>query len=1118
MKHCAITLLLCGLSMAQTPSLPEGIRRDEMANLAAASLSATPDNPITGEQVRITLTIANQSQNAARGVPVVLFAGKTRIAATTVDIAGGNTVGVPFSWTPAAAGAWQLTALIDPDRRLVEENRADNVASLDLAVTDAALKSATLAVSDLELINQEGHSTIRARVRNDGTTPVSAPVVFRVQNSIVATAFVSALAPNESTLVEAAIAPQPSAARISAEVNPRFRTGTQMLLSQNVGLANDLRVDALSLHSAQFEASRPRRVTISFRIVNAGQNPITKPFRTRIFPGLIKSGVPTEDFITTPRLAPGETVFVSRTLEAPPAEFDVRVEADVDQVTADQNRDNNVAISHFQNPAPNIDRWVAIGPRRIDNEGNIGAVGALFHLAIDPKTPSTIYVGGNGEGIWKTTDGGGNWQPITDALPTLRSSALGLDPSNPSRLYLVTPDQGLFTTSDAGGSWSPFDTPSFIQGAAALAILRVHPTNPNLLLLTSNDGIYTYHADGAQPKWTLPLNLAPATDVIFDPSSPNTIYATLRDPATGLYISRDAGAHWTKSFGCPGGALPATDGVGAITLAFAGTRMYAAFKSDKKMEVYRTTGTSCQVGSQQEQSWERSYALTGDDANLLWNRIDADPATPNNVYLSGTVFRVSTDGGQSFNVQSGTQPHADHHGLAVDPTAPRNIYVICDGGIYRSNNRGAANSWQFIGDGILNVQFYAFSLAQSDPNLVIGGTQDNGTLAYTGSTVWNNINGGDGATTAIDPTNSQIQYSMNQGPDSMQRRVGTGAWKPIACGIPIASSCFNLFFQLDPTTPTTVLASCVSLFKSDSPVCNRGPFWPNNDTGDPNVWTEILPSASLSGSVLRSAVDPKLKIYYAGTSGGQVLAGPGGANWQTLFSGIGPVSDIKVDFDDPSIVYVSLIAGSGKGRVYRMKRLASVPTSANVNVADITSNLPSGLSVSALAVDRMNPFTIFVGTNQGVYRGRSSNGGATWTWTPYMNGLPLADVREMDVHPMTGVLRVATFGRGAYEVNTGDPVGSLLSASGKISFLRANDLGTGFGPPTDFLDAEIIVQLNTQPGKSFGFQLRADNEEDARDGMLATLRSAFRGNRTVLIDYFRTGIHNGRIIRVAKTN
>jgi hypothetical protein len=92
----------------------------------------------------------------------------------------------------------------------------------------------------------------------------------------------------------------------------------------------------------------------------------------------------------------------------------------------------------------------------------------------------------------------------------------------------------------------------------------------------------------------------------------------------------------------------------------------------------------------------------------------------------------------------------------------------------------------------------------------------------------------------------------------------------------------------------------------------------------------------------------------------------------------------------------------------------------------------------------------------------------------------------------------------------------LLQVSGKITFLRANDVGTGFGPPADYLDTEIEVQLDSQPGKSFGFQLRADDEEYARHGMLGVLRSAFRSNSTVVIDYYRTGTNNGRMIRVAK--
>src|SRR5260370_12214187 len=151
---------------------------------------------------------------------------------------------------------------------------------------------------------------------------------------------------------------------------------------------------------------------------------------------------------------------------------------------------------------------------------------------------------------------------------------------------------------------------------------------------------------------------------------------------------------------------------------------------------------------------------------------------------------------------------------------------------------------------------------------------------------------------------------MNQGPDSMQKRVGNGPWKCIGCGIPITPSCFNLFFELDTSAPTTVLASCLSLLKTDSPVCNRCPNWGQNDTGDPNVWTSILPQSSVSGSVDRSAGDRTVELYYAGTHGGQVWAGPRGAHLQLLFAGTGPVSDIKIDRDDPTTFYVSMVAGA----------------------------------------------------------------------------------------------------------------------------------------------------------------------------------------------------------------
>jgi hypothetical protein len=94
----------------------------------------------------------------------------------------------------------------------------------------------------------------------------------------------------------------------------------------------------------------------------------------------------------------------------------------------------------------------------------------------------------------------------------------------------------------------------------------------------------------------------------------------------------------------------------------------------------------------------------------------------------------------------------------------------------------------------------------------------------------------------------------------------------------------------------------------------------------------------------------------------------------------------------------------------------------------------------------------------------------------------------------------------------------LLESSGKLTFLRAHDVGTGWGPPTDFIDVEVVAKLNSLPTQAFGFQLRNDAERVTRQGMLSLLRDAFNNNWTVTLDYnIDPGKTNGIIIRVALT-
>jgi hypothetical protein len=94
------------------------------------------------------------------------------------------------------------------------------------------------------------------------------------------------------------------------------------------------------------------------------------------------------------------------------------------------------------------------------------------------------------------------------------------------------------------------------------------------------------------------------------------------------------------------------------------------------------------------------------------------------------------------------------------------------------------------------------------------------------------------------------------------------------------------------------------------------------------------------------------------------------------------------------------------------------------------------------------------------------------------------------------------------------PMDSVQGAQGRITLLRVHELGTGYGPPSDHIDAEVIVWLDAEPEKAFGFQLRDDECRRAAKGMLAVLRDAFNHDRPVRIDFIRSGCRTGRIIRV----
>jgi hypothetical protein len=754
-----------------------------------------------------------------------------------------------------------------------------------------------------------------------------------------------------------------------------------------------------------------------------------------------------------------------------------------------------------------IGRWVSIGPTRITSGdgANKNSVGRVTSLVVHPQSPQTIYVGARGSGVWKTDNGGASWTPVTDGLPTLTVSGLAIAPSQPQRLYLATP-QGIFRTDDGGATWPSVNTTLTNVLALDGGAMLVNPTNPNQVFANSCGSSTTggvQRSDDGGVNWRVVLAGNCGTGLVMDPQNSQIMEAALTSPGdgrSGVYQSRDGGATWFPQTGCPGLTLP-PPGNASIRLARSTRRLYASFKTGSQWSLFRTGSRVCTVNGHPDIGWEPGWVAGPNDAPALWSYIQADPANPQVVYATGTVFRVSTDGGLNFSVPT-PQPHVDHHAFAVDPTNPAVIFAGSDGGIYKSTNRGQSGSWSFIGEGLATVEFYDIADSAKEPAVIIGGTQDNGTSRFNGSsTVWSYLVGGDSEVVETSESDPKRLYEIGQAMAQIRTSSDGGSnWQDIGAGLP--ADCLPWTGEF-PSTPTLqfrihpdgrVLANC------------KGPLW----RGLP--WAQILNPPNQATTTV--AVDPRTDIYLAGTNIGKILAGPGGANWVEAMTAVPAAQSTDIEFDrgDPSIVFASF-RGTGAGRVYRMRRLSASPV--RYSAADITANLPAGLTVKTVAVDRLVPQSIFVGTDRGVYRGRSSNQGATWTWASYNNGIPAAvDVRDLEIHPATGVMRAGTFGRGAYEVLTDNPLGSVLQAAGHITLLRVHEQGTKYGPPDDQIDAEVVIQLDSMPEYAFGFTLRTGSAEASHKGMLDRLRDAFRKSRPVVIDYERTGFRNNRLIRV----
>ncbi len=1112
------------------------LRPGERLHLSVIGLATTPQYPVPGELVDVAVTIRNESETLDANAVVLALNEETKdIDALRADLAANQTLTVHLSWEAGSPGVHTLVAAIDPAGEFIDHNRLDNVLTAEILVALAPPKGGELAVTVALLQTPDQSLAPQATIINNGDLPALAPFAFEgfeaAGSMLVSQSdLLGPIRPGESVLVNISWPADVPIERYLARVEPRFFANEINPLNNIVvrnPLPTDLYVETVSVYQLKNDGETVPMV--SFRVVNGGANSVGT-FRTEI-----RNVQEARAFeVVTTGLAAGQKVFISFLLptdiiKGGEPEFDIRITADSTNSIAETNEGNNASSVHFQWALPQIDRWVSIGPRVMIPD-NGGATGVLDVIAVARSSPAPdaqliMYVAAaayaaepSQSGIWLSENSGETWRPVGDSLPSTRIMALAIPPMAPMQVYAVASSGEVFKSEDTGTSWKQISDQALEPRVQDGGGFFVHPTDPLRLYLTCRDGVRRSLDAGV--TWQRVLGTGSdtfASGLVMNLSNPDHLIAAvtgagvvtsascfLNPPAIGLYESFDGGTTWCRAVRCPGSdAFPDLADVSRIGLAISGSHLFASFKTSNDWSVYYTTELSCFIGPSSGRTWRRGYTLSGDAAGPRWSGLYADPGDPNFVYAHGTHMLISDDGGRTFHNPS-TPAHADHHGFATDPRDHRVVYTLGDGGIYKSTDNG--DHWAQIGHGITNAELYDIADAPSNPAILIAGTQDNGNVKYDGiSPNWTAVGvceSGDGDIIEIDPTNDRTVYIMGQYSDQLCKSTNGGPFVAFDQGLP--GGCPHLRYLIHPRIPTTLLYPCGLLYRTTT-------------NTPPANWIPLAVPIAADDFIQTAAVDGGADLYYAGTARGALYAGVNGVNWQLVFthpSAMG-TTDIEFDPDDPRTVYASFGGGFTR-RVYRLRRPAAIPAGPwTMTAADITANLPQNESVRALGVDRNHLLTIYAGTHKSVHRGRSLDGGVTWAWTPYRYGLPSAvDVRDLEVHPTTGVIRAGTVGRGAFEVFTGPPVGSLLAAEGRVTSIRVHEVGTGYGPPGDVIDGEVVILLDTWPGRAFGFTLRENADKNAHRGMLNTLRTALRNDSRVRVDYIRTGVHNGRIIRV----
>ncbi len=639
-------------------------------------------------------------------------------------------------------------------------------------------------------------------------------------------------------------------------------------------------------------------------------------------------------------------------------------------------------------PAPVASAWTFLGPTRIPKGQTYGSnrvdvIGRVASIAIDPGTPAHVLCGAAGGGIWESFNRGTTWAPRTDQMPSLAIGAIAFDPRDPKNVYAGSGEgnfyfnlgAGIYKSTDGGTTWRVLVSAPFV--GVGFYDLVIDPANPKVMYAATTVGFFVSKNGGS--TWSLKRPQRCWDISLHGSGGPSAeILATFDD---GLFVSTSAGSSLT-AVTLPSAPAAAWVRLAVDRVATAPDVAYVFGAAGPDAHLWRRTGAA----------WTKITPLPNLNVSQAWYDWYV-AATPNNaqeVFL-GAIDTVrgkltgSTWTWKNITTQGAKSIHPDQHCLAFAPNAPKTIYLGNDGGVYRSVNGGASWTARNRGLGITEIEYLAMD--PTSAKWLMAGTQDNGTIRYRNSLVWDHIADGDGGDCGVNQfLPSEVYHSFYR--VSLERSTNKGnTWTRLAPpGVP------SLFYPPIEVFGTTVGIGGASLVVSQ----NSG-----------SSWTTV--SLALPADDAASAMDiPDVNTIFVGTLRGRVLRIVwNGSSWtRTALTSPTPryISCIVVDPGTPKRLWVT-ISQVGGGLVYRSDDIGST-------WVNCTSGLPA-IPMNSVAVDPANGQHLWVSGDVGVYESLDLGS----TWTSFSNGLPNAMAADLVFHRADRVLICGMRNRGAWAIS-----------------------------------------------------------------------------------------------------